>query len=168
MAFTEEQKKEHIAEIQRLLGQIQLRSGELMTVFPNGVFGDRTRAAVRDFQQNNKLPVTGEIDSDTWNAITSVYIDLSRDIPNLYRFFRYREQRWQRGDDGLAAWVIQSMFKKLGGACDNVPDVEVTGKYMEDTEEAVRFFRKKCGLPDAAYVDRDTWKMLAECCKHFE
>lgn len=168
MAFTEKQKQEHIAEIQRYLGQIQLLSGELMTVFPNGVYGERTRAAVRDFQQDNGLPVTGEIDSDTWDAITAAYIDLARNTPNPYQPFRYRGQRWQRGDEGLPIWVIQSMFRELGKACDNVPTVEVSGVFREDTEAAVRFFRGKCGLPDAVYVDRDTWNMLVGCCRHFE
>ncbi|MBP3380534.1 MAG: peptidoglycan-binding protein [Ruminococcus sp.] len=167
MGFSEKQKREHISEIQRYLGQIQLLSGDLMTVFPNGVYGDRTRAAVRDFQQDNGLPITGEIDSDTWNKITAVYIRLSRITPDAYQPFYYSGQKWQKGDVGLPVWVIQSMFQELGKACDNIPPVSVSGEFMDDMEEAVRFFRKKCGLPDDCVVDRDTWNMLVGCCRHF-
>ncbi len=168
MAFTEKQKREHIAEIQGRLGRIQLLSGDLLTVFPDGIFGDRTREAVREFQEDNGMPVTGEIDSDTWDEITSVYIRLAKSMPDPYQPFFYREQKWRKGDDGLPVWVIQSMFRELGKACDNVPPVEVIGKFGEDMEEAVRFFRKKCGLPDDPSVDCDTWNMLVGCCRHFE
>lgn len=168
MGFTDKQRQEHISEIQEYLGKIQLESGDLMTVFPNGTYGERTRSAVREFQQENGLPVTGEINSDTWNEITSVYIRSVKNIPNPYQPFYYRGQKWQKGDEGLPVWVIQSMFRELGKVCDNVPSVEVCGKFMEDMEEAVRFFRKKCGLPDDCAVDCETWNMLVGCCRHFE
>lgn len=168
MAFTEKQKREHIAEIQELLGRIQLLSGELMTVFPNGVYGDRTREAVREFQEENGLPVTGEVDSDTWDAIISVYIRLAQSTPDPYQPFSYPGQKWRKGDEGLPVWVIQSMFWELGKVCDNVPPVEVSGRFTEDTEEAVRFFRSKCELPDDTSVDCDLWDMLVGCCQHFD
>lgn len=38
------------------------------TITPDGYFGDRTLKVVRDFQRLKKIPVSGVIDTATWNA----------------------------------------------------------------------------------------------------
>ncbi len=49
--------REQVREAQRLLNSIGLDVGPV-----DGVFGPRTRAAVRDYQDQSRLPVTGVID----------------------------------------------------------------------------------------------------------
>jgi hypothetical protein len=46
----------------------------------DGAFGHGTYLAVREFQSNHQLPVTGEIDDNTWQALRSLP-DASPDIP---------------------------------------------------------------------------------------
>ena len=42
-----------------------------------GLFGAQTREAVMAFQQEFGLPVTGRVNVVTWDAIASLYSDLS-------------------------------------------------------------------------------------------
>jgi putative chitinase len=53
----------YIADLQNML----IRKGAKITA--DGAFGPRTEQAVRTFQQNNGLKVTGQIDTDTLNKL---------------------------------------------------------------------------------------------------
>lgn len=167
MAFTEKQKREHISEIQGYLRDMQLMSGELVTVSVNGIYDDSTREAVRDFQQENGLPMTGEVDSDTWDAIAAAHIRMLRYAADNCFPFDLNKHELRSGGTGLPVRMMQTMLYELGQACDNVPEVEISGELSGKTEEAVRFFRRKCGLSDEGVVDLKTWNMLAGCCRHF-
>jgi peptidoglycan hydrolase-like protein with peptidoglycan-binding domain len=63
-----------VIEAQSLLD----RDGALLSA--DGAFGHGTYLAVREFQANHQLPVTGEIDDNTWQALRSLP-DASPDIP---------------------------------------------------------------------------------------
>ena len=72
MAYTDEQKRQHILELQAYLHGISHQS-QLPHLIPDGVYGENTANAVRLFQQQNQLPPTGETDTATWNAIAQAY-----------------------------------------------------------------------------------------------
>src|SRR5271166_6359348 len=54
-----------IAKAEVLLDRAHFSSGAV-----DGLDGDNFRSAVRALQQVNKIEVTGNLDADTWNAIT--------------------------------------------------------------------------------------------------
>ena len=54
-----------VTELQQMLVQLEYR------VDIDGKYGNGTASAVRDFQSNNSLEVTGEVDGETWDAIAS-------------------------------------------------------------------------------------------------
>lgn len=45
----------------------------LLKIVPDGIYGPNTVQAVREFQRQNALPVTGETDNATWNKLVAVY-----------------------------------------------------------------------------------------------
>lgn len=57
--------KETVTELQRLLNQ----NGSY-NLDEDGIFGDKTLAAVKDYQKNNKLSVDGIVGKNTWGALT--------------------------------------------------------------------------------------------------
>jgi peptidoglycan hydrolase-like protein with peptidoglycan-binding domain len=70
-----------IAKAEVLLDRDHFSPGEI-----DGMNGDNYRRAVRAFQQDNNLAVTGILDGDTWNALTSnASIDLSHRSPGSSR-----------------------------------------------------------------------------------
>ncbi len=59
-----------VAVIQTLLRDIILLYGQDATLLPlDGVYGELTEEAVRDFQRIQRLPVDGRVDRVTWNRL---------------------------------------------------------------------------------------------------
>ena len=74
--YTDAQKRSHIFDLQTFLRRIQQAEGSATPLVPDGIFGSQTAAAVREYQQQNCLPVTGIADQRTWNAIYATYAAL--------------------------------------------------------------------------------------------
>ena len=74
--YTDAQKRSHIFDLQTFLRRIQQSEGSAAPLVPDGIFGAQTAAAVREYQQQHCLPVTGIADQRTWNAIYASYAAL--------------------------------------------------------------------------------------------
>lgn len=47
---------------------------------PDGIYNENTAADVRSFQKRHGLPVTGEVDKATWNALADAYNRLNAGV----------------------------------------------------------------------------------------
>ena len=68
-----ENKAADVREIQRFLRTISKYNSAIPLVGVSGNYDDETRETVRAFQRENGLPVTGELDSQTWDALYTLY-----------------------------------------------------------------------------------------------
>ena len=59
--------------VQYALGELDLIYEGFDAVPQTGVYDEATMAAVRDFQRREGLPLTGEVDRATWDALATVY-----------------------------------------------------------------------------------------------
>jgi peptidoglycan hydrolase-like protein with peptidoglycan-binding domain len=64
-----------VYELQHMLRKIAQITGGVPLINTDGIYGEATREAVSVFQQENGLPVTGEVDKATWDRIFAVYKD---------------------------------------------------------------------------------------------
>ncbi len=62
-----------VGALQQMLRELSVYYSELARIVPSGLYDEETASAVRDFQMRNRLPVTGEVDPATWNAIADQY-----------------------------------------------------------------------------------------------
>ena len=62
-----------IRSLQTMLRTIAHADETLLKLVPDGIYGPNTVQAVREFQRQNNLPVTGETDNATWNKLVAVY-----------------------------------------------------------------------------------------------
>ena len=62
-----------IRSLQTMLRTIAHADETLLKIVPDGIYGPNTVQAVREFQRQNALPVTGETDDATWNKLVAVY-----------------------------------------------------------------------------------------------
>ncbi len=120
-----------VAKLQRLLG-----------ITADGVFGPKTRAAVRAFQRQNGLVVDGVVGPQTWGALTS---GKSGGTAAPARSDRTLE----RGDRGARVAKLQAL---LGITADGV--------FGPGTEAAVRAFQRRNGLVVDGVVGPQTWGAL--------
>ena len=69
------------AKVRQLQEQLDTIA-EVYTIIPriaaDGIFGERTREAVQQFQSTFGLPQTGVVDFRTWSKISQIYVAISR------------------------------------------------------------------------------------------
>lgn len=63
--------------LQLLLLELRATYDIFEDIIENGIYDDRTEIAIREFQRANLLPVTGEVDKNTWNRIVREYSNLN-------------------------------------------------------------------------------------------
>jgi peptidoglycan hydrolase-like protein with peptidoglycan-binding domain len=67
-----------VRQIQEELARISKSYPAIPTITADGIFGPKTKAAVKKFQEVFNLPVTGIIDYPTWYKISAIYVGVSR------------------------------------------------------------------------------------------
>ena len=162
--YTDEQRRSHIFDLQTFLRRIQRSQGYAQPLAPDGIFCPETAAAVRNFQRQNGLPVTGTADYDTWTAIYLAYLALlaGDTLPQAVSFFPAGAgATLSAGDRGPSVLVLQLMLgTALPHFADTVP-VPLTGEYDADTAAGVRRAQGVFLLPQTGVADRATWEALA-------
>ena len=162
MAFSDFQRSEHIAEIQRYLHDISYYDAGIPRIIPDSIYGEETAQAVRSFQQRYGLLVNGEVNPATWEKIVEVYLRYAGTPALLLEVFPREAGRiLDRGDDGYAVLVMQVILHSLAERFPNFPVVHITGEYGEETVAAVMAFQERSGLPRTGFTDRLTWNALA-------
>ena len=70
-----------VTALQYMLVELARNNSELENVVISGLYDEDTELAVLAFQRRNVLRQTGEVDLDTWNAITDQYNALFLQFP---------------------------------------------------------------------------------------
>lgn len=166
MPYSDNQKRQHIIEIQRYLHAIALMNEKIPIVIPDGVYGTETGIAVTAFQREYSLEETSTVDAMTWNKIVEVYKGLFHSPPEPYPAFPSEKFVCERGASGRLVYIIQAMLYGMGQSYDNFPKINVCGNFNDETADIVKIFQKFCGLPQDGRVDCATWNMLVSCSSH--
>lgn len=153
----------NITELQRYLREISMSGLNVRPVIPDGLYNAQTAAAVSDFQRIKGLPVTGETDRATWDAILDTYYDI---ISNLSEQIGIKPLPSVRtvlapGDSGTAIIILQAMLNTLAGLFINIPPNTLSGIYDDDTARAVTEFQIVAGLTPTGETDIRTYNALA-------
>ncbi|MBO4523165.1 MAG: peptidoglycan-binding protein [Ruminococcus sp.] len=160
MPYTEQQKRDHIRELQSYLYGISLFDRRIPQVLPDGVYDLHTVQAVKKFQRAYGLPESGETDTATWDRIAAVYRDYLEEAPAAYHVFPSRSFKVCQGDSGELVYIIQAMLLKAAAWYDNMPKIPISGEFDEISLKAVTEFQSFCGLEESGTVDCTTWNML--------
>lgn len=166
MAYSSNQKKQHIIELQRYLQAISYVDENIPHVIPDCFYGKETAAAVKAFQREHGLPETGNTDFTTWNKIVSIYksnLDLK---PLALDIFPSADYVVKQGDRGLLVYIIEAILNDMSTKYDNMTSLNVTGEFDESTVKAVKNFQNKIGLPQTGTVGSNTWNMLVRTAEH--
>ena len=156
MAYTEEQKRSHIRELQRCLHSLS-HVHDLPRISADGFYDSQTADAVRAFQKQNHLPSTGETDSETWNAIAAAYradVEMA-DMP--VSIFPPGIRSYTVGATGTPVFMIQAILRAIRAFYPKVPFIHVDGSYGTETQKAVEWFQRVTNLPPSGNVDIATW-----------
>ncbi len=121
--------------------QLQIALNRLLVPSPklaeDGIFGPNTTAALKVFQTQVGVPVTGVLDDATRKKLNRPVI--------------------KAGDTGADVTYLQESLNRIAGA----GTVTVNGTFDPATAVAVKAFQQKCKLKVDGVVGKDTWSALA-------
>ena len=163
MAYTEEEKKAHISEIQKYLRTISQANGNIPTVIPTGVYDDKTEEAVRAFQKEYGLPVTGTVDRETWDLLFEVYLAVQEYFAESAAITPFPDSAYSinEGEKNYTVYILQAMLNTIAEYYSNVDSVTIDGIYGKNTVDAVKNMQTITGENNSGEVDYKTWNKLA-------
>lgn len=128
----------------------------------DGVFGQETDDAVREFQRIFKLTADGIIGKATWYRIAYLYNSVKRlseldsEGISLDEVAQQFPSLLSPGDTGDEVRMIQYYLQVVAAYYDTVPPLTTTGVYDDATYQAVMAFQRTFGLtPDRDYGTAD-------------
>ncbi|KAF0996524.1 peptidoglycan-binding protein [Geobacillus sp. TFV-3] len=141
-------RSDQVRELQQQLKQLGYFTYPDIT----GYYGVLTADAVRRFQRDNGLPVTGAVDNQTAARLANA-VKAKATPPAATERSTIRLSIGARGDDVKR---IQTKLKELG----YFTHPEATGYYGTATADAVRRFQQAAKLPATGVVDSETYERL--------
>lgn len=153
-----------VRSLQYYLNVIAFFNPEIPSVESTGVFGEETEAQVRAFEEFYGLDPDGIVDFRTWQLIQQIYDQILTGLPEGYESGAAALYPGYNLTPGLAnddVRQLQTYLSVIGRNYQDLPAVQVTGYFGEQTEEAVRRFQELFGLDVTGVVGAPTWDAIA-------
>lgn len=129
----------------------------------DGIFGPRTEAAVRAFQEIFGLSADGIVGPATWYAIVRLYTAVTSLSELRSEGQQFYSVNWSPpgslriGDTGDKVRLLQYMLSVLSAYIPQIPPLNVDGIYGQNTRAAVLAAQRRFQLPETGNVDTRTW-----------
>ena len=150
-----------IYEVQRFLYELGLRYEWLPTVSADGIYGENTKEAVRQFQRRFELPVTGLVDYDTWQLLYAQFDETRRlrtDTPSPS--LTPGTLPLKIGSRGYGLVWLNSALMELSSYYPSLPPLAPTSIYQFSTATAVRALERVYQREETGEVDVVLWNAI--------
>lgn len=153
---------------------LQVRLNRISVNYPSipkiplvdGIFDNRTEEAVLEFQRIFGLTRDGIVGNATWYKVRSIYNAVKRLNDLLSEGVDYDEVILQYpsnlgiGDSGQGVLINQYLLNLISEYTPGLEPVEITGQFDGATEQLVRQFQERYGLPVTGRIDNDTFQTI--------
>ena len=129
----------------------------------DGIFGQDTVQAVRDFQLTFGLPVDGIVGEQTWYALYNAYRGIVNTIPLQYiegNVLPFPGQLLRLGSESESVRILQQYLNVIASVYPEIPTMEATGYFGEITRSAVQAVQNLVGLEPNGIVGVITWNAI--------
>ena len=154
----------NVYELQKFLRTIKLVDQKTTNLInPDGIYGSETTDAVREFQKEHSLPITGEADFATWTRIYEEYLIALEMITaaSAIRGYPSGVDVLKFGDIFDEIFILQFLLRKYEERTGSDKRVEMNGIFDENTENAVKDIQGLLNLSKSGTVDKALWNRLA-------
>ncbi len=164
MEISMQDTRSHIYELQYYLRVIQIAMGERKLINPDGIYGEETREAVKQFQNQFGLPVTGKADKETWDKIYEEYIKAEEElaVAGSVRVYPLGIKEIKKGDTYEEIYVLQFLLRRNDIRHKGNSNVTYSGVYDTQTEDAVKELQRVFNLPQTGVLNKQLWNRLAD------
>lgn len=132
----------------------------------DGLFGQSTEDAVKQFQSIFNLTPDGVVGPATWYEIVAIYVAVTRLSELRSEGQRYRldsydlPQVLSLGSSGRPVSILQYMLNVISEFIPEVPSVTVDGQYGISTRDAVLAYQRYAGLRESGITGSQTWDSI--------
>lgn len=155
-----------VVQAQVMLNRVGQNYPAIPRVATDGIFGERTEAAVRRFQEIFDLTPDGIIGEATWYQLVRLYVgvtnlaELESQGQTFYAINWQAPNNLQSGSRGQQVNQLQYMLNVMAEYVPSIPPVAEDGIFGPRTREAVVAFQRFAGLPEDGIVGPQTWNAL--------
>ena len=129
----------------------------------DGIYGSRTEASVRAFQEIFGLTPDGIVGPATWYALVRLYTAVTQLSELRSQGQQFYAINWsppnalQSGSSGEKVRQLQYMLSTLSTFIPEIPPLTVDGIFGSATRAAVLAAQRRFNLPETGVVDARTW-----------
>ena len=130
-----------------------------------GVYGEKTYQSVISFQNIFGFEANGIVTKDVWEKIQGVYNSLFSLLPPSAfseKAELYAGNMLILGSVGKNVRYLQQYLNKVAEYYCKIQEIEVTGEFGRETEDAVKSFQSLFDIPSSGVVTSTTWSLLAK------
>lgn len=161
MIYSKEEQQSHIEELQNYLYYIGLHNRNIPQVLPDGIYGEKTTAAVKAIQHEYRLPQTGETNLATWETIVVLYKHYKEQKPETISVFSSgQECSICRSEQGHHVEILHAMLKALSEEYSDIPDSGDPSEYDDLTVRTIKAVQNRSGIPETGNTDKYTWNII--------
>ena len=160
-------RSEAVVAIQSRLNEVASNYPSIPKIFPvDGVFGERTLSAVKQFQRIFGLTTDGVVGKATSYKIIAVsnalrrLAELDANGLSLEEFNQQFPDVLRIGDEGRTIEVLQYYLSVVASFYNQIPPLTQNGIFDEQTKNAVIAFQKAFDLQPDGIVGVNTWQEL--------
>ena len=152
-----------VRSLQTMLRELSFHYPVIPRLIPDGIFGEHTLEAVMLFQRELAPPVTGVVDSRTWEAIRREWVKLERELvpPRSLRIFPGEGAQMLPGGEGAYMVLPQTMFQLLRRRLEGIVEDEADGQHGDASVQNTLWLQNLAQLEETGVMDRATWDMLS-------
>ena len=157
------ENKTSVRDLQRFLREIAQYDSSVLSVIPDGFFGELTENSVKSFQRAYNLPVTGIADMMTLEAIVNVHrgISESKKPPDGIFLMNIYNLPINPGDENGYVSALQTVINLLAEVNPAFSYVDISGVHDEKTINEIKNIQKIGGLAEDGIVDKATWNVIS-------
>lgn len=149
-----------VKNLQYYLNVVAYFNQQIPLVAIDGIYGPKTEAAVKAFQRAYDLTPDGIIGEQTYNKLFDAYQGIIRslppDEPGTLRP-RYPGSAMYYGMTSENIRLMQQYLAAIAAVDPNIPTVETTGYFGNQTQRAVLAFQQEYGIDPTGIIGPITW-----------
>ena len=129
----------------------------------DGIYGVRTQASVKKFQEVFDLNPDGIVGQDTWYALVRLYTAVLSLSELRSQGQKYYINSWmvgnplRQGDRGIKVEQLQYMLRVISAYIPSIPPIQVDGIFGPATKDAVLAAQRRFSLTEDGIVGPKTW-----------
>lgn len=157
-------KSRAIMELQQRLRDIAKIDKDILSVIPDGIFGEETEEAVKSFQRKHNLNDTGVVDFALWDMINEEHKKALFELSDPVQVISIDREDLPLvlGQISKQVHMLNMMLNYLSDTHDNFENAGHSDEFTADTERQVKKWQNVIAHEITGEVDKLTWNRLAE------